>query len=265
MRYSWLIGGALLVAACAPTTPQVTPLDHLPALHGDYFAIDSRQTGHRYHIYVRTPEGYAENPGRHYPIVYVLDGDSLFPILAPTQLFLHYDDQLAEALVVGIAYGSFDPPQNRRRHDFTIGADAFGRFLAQELIPKTEQRVRADPARRILFGQSRGGGFVLHSAFTRPDLFWGRIASNPTLDSLPALSRTPAAASRPDLRLFVASGALDRPQYRQPLVEWFAQWQPKTGLPWTLRTETIDQGTHAADAPRVYRRAMHWLLAPPTQ
>lgn len=259
MRHSWITAAFVLVAACMPAE-RVTPLDHLPVLKGDYFAIDSRETGHRYHVYVRTPESYAGNLGRQYPIVYLLDGDSLFPMLAASQTFVEYDDEIGEALVVGIAYGSFDPPQNRRRHDFTEGADAFGRFLRRELIPAAEKRVRADPNRRILFGQSRGGGFVLHSAFTDPDLFWGRVASNPTLDLLPALARPPARGSRSDLRLLVASGTRDVPEIRQPALRWFQQWQARKDLPWTLRTETIEDGTHAADAARVYRLAMNWLL-----
>ena len=255
---SLAIAAALLVpvAAAAAQPATIVPLNHLPALAGDYFAIDSREAGHRYHVYVRTPEGYDENPAKRYPIVYLLDGDSLFALLAPTQLFLHYDDELPEALVVGIAYGSFDPPQNRRRHDFTAGADAFQRFLEKELIPATERRVRADPRRRILFGQSRGGGFVLHSAFTAPDLFWGLVASNPTLDLLPSLGRAPGVAARKDLHLLVTSGALDKPQYRGPLLQWFERWRGRPSLPWALRTETIPNGTHAADAARVYRLAM---------
>ena len=254
------------LAACTATPPvttasmPTTPLDHLAALEGDYFQIDSREAGHRYHIYVRFPEGYDPASERRYPAVYVLDGDSLFPLLAPTQLFLHYDDALPEALVIGIAYGSFDAPQNRRRHDYTVGADAFSRFLERELIPRIEQSFRADPARRVLFGQSRGGGFALHSAFTNPDLFWGRIASNPTLDLLPALQGTPRPAGKPGSRLFVASGERDRPQYRTPLMQWFETWSQRAGLPWLLRTETIPGGTHAADAGRVYRSAMHWLF-----
>ena len=259
-RHFWIAAIALLVAASRATAAPVTPLDHLPALAGDYFAIESREAGHRYHIYVRYPEGYAEQPAKRFPIVYLLDGDSLFPHLASMQLFLHYDDNLPDAVIVGIAYGSFDPPRNRRRQDFTDGAAAFGRFLERELLPLVERRVRGRPDRRILFGQSRGGGYVLHSAFTNPDLFWGRIASNPTLDLLPALSQRPAAATRTDLRLLVTSGALDRLHYRDPLLRWFAQWQGQRELPWTLRTQTLDGGTHAADAGRVYRIGMNWLL-----
>ena len=251
------------IAACSPLTPAtpVVPLTHLPALAGDYFAIDSRAAGHRYHIYIRYPDGYERQPERRWPVVYLLDGDSLFPYLAPHHLFLTYDDELPEAIIVGIAYGSFAPPVNRRDMDFGSGAAAFQAFLKKELLPEVERRTRADPERRILVGQSRGGGFVLYSAYTEPGLFWGRIASNP---SFPAhrdllLGAPPPAAPR-DLRLAVASGTRDRPQIRAGTVEWFAAVEGRP-LPWAFRRIELEGGTHAADMPNAYRRAMSWLFS----
>lgn len=254
------LAGCAVAPAAAPGSALVIPLDHLPVLTGQYFPIDSRETGHLYHIYISYPEGYGEQRAKRFPALYILDGDSLFPHLASNQRFLHYDDDVPGMLVVGIAYGSFEPPQNRRRHDFTVGADAFGRFLENELIPRVEQSVRADPARRMLLGQSRGGGFVLHSAFTRPDLFWGRIASNPTVDLLPSLLAAPAPASRRDLHLLVASGSLDDPQYANARADWLGRWTGRNDLPWTFRSETIEGGTHAADSARAHRLAMRWLF-----
>jgi predicted alpha/beta superfamily hydrolase len=252
------------ITACAVTAPPPigpkTPLDHLPALAGQYFPIRSEATGDQYHIYIRHPEGYRAEEARRYPVVYLLDGDSLFPYLAPHHLFLTYDDKLPEAIVVGIAYGSFAPPVNRRGPDFGEGARAFQAFLKRELIPAVEQRVRADPQRRILVGQSRSGGFVLYSAYTDPDLFWGRIASNPSFPThRETLFGAPAASSRRDLRLAVASGTRDNPSIRAGAVEWLDAQAGRT-TPWQVRRIEVDGGTHAADMPNAYRRAMHWLF-----
>lgn len=262
--FNWALAAALLAGCSAPAIEPraAVPLDHLPVLAGDYFAFLSREAGHRYHIYIRYPDAYDAEPDARYPILYVLDGDSLFPHLASNQIFLHYDDKVPDAIVVGIAYGSFDPPQNRRRHDFTVGAPAFSRFLERELIPRVERTLRSDPARRILLGQSRGGGYVLHSAFTNPDLFWGRIASNPTVDLLPSLAMAPVPATRTDLHLLIAGGSLDNPEYRQPRDVWVTALRARPRLPWALRTETIAGGTHAADSARVHRLAMQWLFKP---
>lgn len=269
---------AILLAACQVQKPTSTvasddlvPLDHLPALSGDYFKFQSEAVGRPFHVYVRLPEGYAENDA-HYPTVYVLDGDSLFPILAANHLFLTYDEDLPEAIVVGIAYGSFDPATNRRGFDFSApaadagaeqgGAPDFHHFLKQELIPEVEGRYRSDSSRRVLFGQSRGGYMVLYSAFTDPGLFWGRIASNPTFD--PGRDRffsTPPPSSRDDLGLVVTSGSRDRTYLREAALEWFDAWDDREPRPWSLRTATIDGGTHSAYSSESYREGVIWLFS----
>ena len=262
MRAAVRVLALLALAASLPTAAPAAPLEHLPALAGDYFALDSRAAGHRYHIYIRYPDGYAADPARRYPAVYLLDGDSLFPYLAPHHLFLTYDDELPEAIIVGIAYGSFASPVNRRDVDFGTGAAEFQNFLADELLPRVEARTRADPRRRVLVGQSRGGGFVLYSAYTRPGLFWGRIASNP---SFPAhrqlLLGPPPAGGSGDTRLAVVSGTRDRPPIRAGTLEWLAAAERRP-LPWAFRRIELDGGTHAADMPNAYRQAMNWLFKP---
>ena len=263
MGYLMSALAALALAGSTAQAAKPAPLDYLPALAGDYFPIQSQATGGLYHIYVRLPENYAAETERRYPTVYLLDGDSLFPYLGPHHLFLTYDDKLPEAILVGIAFGSFAPPVNRRGEDFGEGAAAFQRFLKQELIPAVEARVRADASRRILVGQSRGGGFVLYSAFTDPGLFWGRIASNPSfpdhepllLGAAPPLDRNAAAATR----LAVVSGTRDRPQIRSGTLEWFAAREGKPA-PWLLKRIELEGGTHAADMPNAYRQAMRWLF-----
>jgi hypothetical protein len=268
---------ALSMSGCQSIPPRASaktaavPLEHLPALDGGYFEFHSKSVGRRFHIYVRLPEGYEDDERARYPVVYVLDGDSLFPILAASHLFLTYDEGLPEAIIVGIAYGSFDPAVNKRSVDFSApasaatadqrGAHAFQRFLKEELIPKIEGRFRANPANRILFGQSRGGYMVLYSAFTDPDLFWGRIASNPAFDPGRERFFAPAApASRPDLGLVVTSGSRDRPALRQAALEWFAAWEGAEGKAWSLNAITLPGGTHAADSANSYRAGMIWLF-----
>jgi predicted alpha/beta superfamily hydrolase len=266
-----LCGAALLGAshecrgqAAGAETVEASPLDFLPALRGDYFRLHSGAVDRPFHIFVSLPQSYGDNLSARYPVVYVLDGDSLFPIVAPTHLFLTIDEDLPEAIIVGVAYGSFDPAINRRGFDFTPpasdagvdqgGAPAFHSFLKDELVPVVEGRYRADPTKRILFGQSRGGGMVLYSAFTDPDAFWGRIASNPTFDPGRSMffSRPPTA-SEEGLVLVVTSGSDDQSLLREAALEWFSAWDGVIDLPWRLHAVTIDGGTHAAFSPISYR------------
>lgn len=285
-----LLGLSLLVSAlwlggCAATHPQQrvaveaessstgapVPLDHLPALKGGYFPLVSRSTGRTHHVYVRLPEGYDAAQDKAWPVVYVLDGDSLFPLLASTHLFLGYDEKLPEAIIVGIAYGGFDPDTNKRNIDFTAsgadtrpgegGAQQFHDFLREQLLPEVEGRYRADATRRVLVGQSRGGYFVLWSALQDPDLFWGRIASNPGFaPAREQLFSTPAAHRRDDLRVVVASGARDTQARVRGAAEWTTAWAGRADAPWEVELVVLPEGTHAASIGEAYRRAMLWLF-----
>lgn len=269
----FFVAGLAFLSATAAAAPAVVqtagavPLDHLPALRGDYFRIQSRTLDRPFHIYVRLPADYETKPKQIYPVVYLLDGDSLFPILAPTHLLLTYDERLPEAIVVGIAYGGFDPAVNFRHLDFTApatsvptgeaGASAFLQFLETELLPAVEHRYRVDPAQRILFGQSLGGSFVLYSAFTRPDLFWGRIASNPALSrSFDFFVGTAETGRREDLSLIIASGTRERPGLLRDTERWLEAWLERRDKPWSLHVARIEGGTHAANSTDAYRAGM---------
>ncbi len=275
---AFAIGLLLLLSACVGVAQAeepakgIGPIAHLPALAGDYFPLDSTQTNSRYHIFVRLPEGYAERPEANWPVVYLLDGDSTFPMLAPQHLFLTYDEGLPEAIIVGIAYGGFGEI-NRRGFDFRSvlegggegGSPAFLRMLEQELLPKIDARYRTDASKRVLVGQSRGGSFVLFAAVQMPALFHGLIASNPSPD-YPDLLLHGVGQDMPDMRtnglLILASGSRDRPLLRHEALEWSRTFATRGDLPWRAKFLDIEEGTHAASLPEVYRRAMLEIFPP---
>jgi len=204
-------------------------------------------------------------------VVYVLDGDSLFPLLAPTHLFLHYDESLPDAIIVGIAYGGFDPSVNRRNIDFSApgddtpagedGAPAFLETLRTQLMAEVERRFRVDPARRVLVGQSRAGYFVLWSALQAPDLFWGRIASNPAFTrTRDALFAPPSDPMRAHASVVLVSGGRDLPLRVRNAHEWYGVWTAREDRPWSLQLIELPTGTHAASIGEGYRQAMLWLF-----
>lgn len=284
LRTVRLLFGLLLVVICALATPVMSEparstasgfqqLSYLPGLAGDYFFFDSNKVGRGFHIFVRLPESYEHDGATEYPVVYVLDGDSLFPIIAPNHLFLTYDKGVPEAIIVGIAYGSFEPHINLRGYDFSApaadaeedqgGAPGFLAFLEKELLPKIDNSYSVDTAKRVLFGQSRGGYMVLYAAFTQPNLFSGYIASNPSFDPGRELFHK-VPANSPQLenrsRLMVTSGSNDYPHLRKAALEWDSIWKGRTDLPWVLRFETIDEGTHASYSATSYRMGITWML-----
>jgi predicted alpha/beta superfamily hydrolase len=268
-----ILFGLLLLATALPAHAQQGADVPFPAaLRGEAFRLESATLGRGFDIYVRLPPDY-DPEGPAYPVVYLLDGDSLFPILAANHLFLTYDEGLPEAVVVGIAYGGFDPSVNRRGLDFQspdegfpaeqAGAEAFHAVLTDELLPIIERRFNVDPDRRVLFGQSRGGNLVLYSAVTHPDVFWGRIASNPSLTpGMGSIIGSAAQASRDDLMVVVTSGERDRADLRTEAVFWVETWSGRDApnRPWQVRLIPIAGGTHAANTPDAYRAGMLGLF-----
>lgn len=226
------------------------------------------------HLYVRTPEGAPRDPARRYPTVYLLDGGVTFPLLSSYYHYLRIGEQLPELLLVGISYGSdtFEGG-NYRASDFTAPAaerDWWGKapvfqdMLADELMPMIEARYASDPERRVVLGHSLGGQFVLYSALTRPQLFWGHIASNPALHrNLDFFLGWKGGAEMPReaTRLLVAEGELDDERFRVPAMEWIDYWSaPGRERPFVLEVRMLPGQTHLSAAPESFRQGLQWLF-----
>ena len=254
-------------------------LGHLQALnHAAYHRVHATVLDRPFHAFVRLPEDH-EASDRAYPTIYLLDGGVTFPLLAGYYPLLRADAAAPEAVLVGISYGTGDPEAGNFRHvDYTAPTSDNGHagrapdykaFLADQLIPLVERTYRADPARRVLFGQSRGGQFVLYAALTEPDLFWGHIASNPAIHrNLPFFLRHHAPSGREPARLFVSSAEHDWPALREAALQWSEHWAGRPSTGWDIAFITLNGETHASAAPTAFRRALDWLFSdtrPPGQ
>ena len=78
-------------------------------------------------------------------------------------------------------FRSTDYTAPSEERDYWGGAEKCQLFLSSELLPRIENDYRSDSSQRVIFGQSIGGQFVLYTALTESNLFWGHIASNPAL------------------------------------------------------------------------------------
>lgn len=263
---------ALLALSTATSAVETRYLQGL----GDtrYTRVDSDVLGRSFHVYTMLPDGYERSADEQYPTIYLLDGGALFPLLTAYYRYLNHGEEIPEAIVVGISYGgdSFEGG-NYRSTDYTAaslerdywgGAGKFQQFLSDELLPYIEKTYRARADRRIIFGQSIGGQFVLYTALTRPDLFWGHIASNPALHRnlpffLEAHGRAEVTGERS--RLFVGSGSEDDPRFRVPAIEWVEHWSGEDQKPWQLKTMILEGHTHMSAPPASFRHGMIWLFS----
>ncbi len=282
-----LLTAAALAFAAGTVRAAEEPADlrHLQGL-GEvrYHYLESKLLERGFHIFVRLPESYAEREADKFPTVYLLDGGITFPLLGAYYRYLSLAGEVPDMILVGIGYGTADWQRgNLRGTDFTApsterehygGAERFQNVLRTELLPLIEGRYRSDAARRLIFGQSLGGQFVLFTALTDPELFWGHIASNPALHrnlefflqqrvaSEGEVPGHPAdgQAGQPRARVFVSSAEFDDERFRGPALRWMEHWSGRQGVGWELRAVTLDGHGHFTAAPEAFRQGVGWIF-----
>ncbi len=260
----------LLIIILLLTSPlAAAELTHLHSLNTtQQFTFKSEINEHTYHIYVKSPAQPEE--GKRYPTVYLLDGGTTFPMFASYSHYLKFAEDLPEVIIVGISYGTDDWQEgNRRSTDFTApsterefwgGAEKFSDMLRRELFPKIEKQTPSDPDKRIVFGQSLGGQFVIYSMMFEPDLFFGHISSNPALHRNVKYFQQRPDQTETKQNLFVARARNDAEQFVQALDVWLEHWNT-AGYPWTMQTMWFEGHNHFSIAPNAYRQGMMYFLS----
>lgn len=165
-------------------------------------AMKSKIEGREYQIFISKPMD--EPPPSGYPIIYVLDANSVFgTIVEAVRLQSKRSEKtgVIPAVIVGIGYSTDAPFSSNRYYDFTMasspeklperpngkpwpphgGADNFLNFIEKELKPEVQRYIDIDRKRQTLFGHSLGGLFVLNTLFTNPTLFQTYIAGSPSI------------------------------------------------------------------------------------
>lgn len=211
------------LSASSQTRDAMLPI-HAPAIGDSLF------------LRISVPETYADSVSQRYPVVYLLDANLYFDIMAAT--FHRYSEVglLPPAILVGVGYKNFAAMDSLRARDYTFpralpeyemnvsdGGAGFYAALTEQIIPELDAAYRTDTSRRILLGHSLGGYFVLYAlqqglaVKTAP--FSGYVAASPSADYnrgyiLNALRNTVANKAAKPL-LFVAFGGLEDAENRE--------------------------------------------------
>ncbi len=193
MRQVSLLSAALVGVAASVAIAQ-TPGKYPPVTipNTEVRSLHSTVTGRNYDIYLYLPAQMGRDPSRKYPVLYLLDGQWDFKLLASIQGGLLYDKFVPDVIVAGITYsGAAANYDSLRAVDYTPAASPanpgsgqgalFLSFLETELLPFVESNYPADPSRRALMGASLGGLFALYAMFTKPALFSGYAAGSPAV------------------------------------------------------------------------------------
>ena len=185
------------LAGCAPAAlaaePYVLDATEVRDIHAHALKRD-------YQLIVALPDSYRSST-RRYPVLFVTDANYALPVARNIAQRLHKHAGLEEAIVVGLSYAKGDSPNFSRRRDYTpttptagghtsdmagrapaFGeADAYGRFIADEVFPFIAAQYRADMGRKIFIGHSYGSLLGLQLLLTRPDTFEHYILGSPSL------------------------------------------------------------------------------------
>ena len=147
--------------------------------------LNSKILNEKRELIIYVPNSYNQNNYKRYPVIYLLDGGTLFTSFSGVVDRLSSDasPQIPEMIVVGI-----NTSQNRLRDasptksmigyrgieeaglEVTGGANTFLEFIEKELIPYIDSTYRTN-AYRTFVGYSFTGLPILHSLFTQKDLF----------------------------------------------------------------------------------------------
>ena len=190
----------------------------------------SQALGNSREITVFLPPGYAQEPTRRYPTLYVNDGQDQEALqLHETLAKLFQRQQIPPIIVVAVPtnddrlqeYGTAVCPNAQELG--TKAAD-YGRFLTNELMPAINQHFRTsqNPADIGIFGVSLGGLSAFDIAWNHPDQFgvvgvmsgsfWWRAGVEETAvppGRLIAHEMVRGTAGRPNLRLWFEAATQD--------------------------------------------------------
>ena len=153
------------------------------------YKIYSNIVSDTFFVYLKLPKEYS--PEKKYPILYLLDGDILFPMAYGEIRYLQYGNYVPDLIIVGIGYGTLmsSKKNGMRERDYSLTEDPHNKetghaekfllALQKEIQPFVEGKYSVDKNNRILFGHSLGGLFALYAYSSRCELFDSYIISSP--------------------------------------------------------------------------------------
>jgi len=188
-----------------------------------------------YGLHISLPITYV-NSERTYPVVYLTDGNGLFPLVRCISEGLSGGLEIPRLIIVGIGYDTDDAREwgrlrerdllptdasatdAARRQEFTKTgirrgqAGSFLRFIREELKPFINSNYRTNPEDSTYIGNSYGGLFGLYVLFHHPDTFNRYVIGSPAIhhdNKVALVYESNYAANHNDLpvRMFMAVGA----------------------------------------------------------
>lgn len=232
------------------------------------------------------------------PIIYVLDGNTLFGLTCQVVRLLEIgSDGIPPAVVIGIGYPTGSSPEDQRRRralrlrDFTPteddgywrntfsgtelpghesavhtgGASTFRNFMRDELQPFVKSYLGVDSLDQTLVGMSLGGLFTLHTFFITPRMFSRWVAVSPSIwwngrALLDIESAVGGEIADIPARLFISEGSAEEEETRVNIQELVTRLRNPRYRKLDLTHHQFDGETHQSVFPSAISRGLRTVL-----
>lgn len=237
--------------------------------------VASPELGNRRDVLVYLPPSYVGS-GRHYPVVYMHDGQNLFDHATSFAGEWHVDETMErlagegiEAIIVGVPnmgaeradeYGPFpDERAGGGRGDAYVG------FLADTLRPLIDSRFRTrrEVGQTGIMGSSLGGLISLYAFLRRPDVFGFAGAMSPSLwFARGAIFDVAASAGSWTGRVYLDTGTAEGREHLRRTREMARQLRRQAAHPRRQIRYVEDRGARHDEVAwsSRFERAIRWLL-----
>lgn len=184
----------LLLFAASRVQSQNTETYKYPS--SDVLTIHSNVLNEDRKIYIHCPKPDSADLGKRFPILYIMDADNHFELLAQYADYLSRPDVLAipQIIVVGITntdrrrdltpiksiLNYLGKPDSNNISKLSGGNENFLQFIRSELIPTIDKNYKTEPY-KIFAGHSFGGLSAINCMLNHPDMFDAYVAVSPSL------------------------------------------------------------------------------------
>ena len=212
--FHWSVGTNYLAVMDTPGGKDIYPhfFSGTDGSISDPIDFYSHAASASYRIRVYFPPGHDENTLKRYPVLYMHDGNNLF---FPAEAFMGNDwnvegtmDRLDSMNIIDkvIVVGIY--PRDRMNEYTKPGYETYGRFVADELKPEVDAKLRTlpSPDRTAVMGSSLGGVVSLYLAWQRPDAFGKAACLSSTFDYRDDLFERIASEPKRGVELYIDSG-----------------------------------------------------------
>lgn len=145
------------------------------------FIIEAPQLGRSKTIWVYLPFNYEES-GRHFPVIYMHDGQNVFDHAESIKREWHAEDKLnhlhSEAIIIGIEHGGnthrIDEMTPYKNEKYGGGhADDYLEFIVDTLKPYVDKNYKTlvNKEQTTIFGSSVGGLISFYALLKYPEIF----------------------------------------------------------------------------------------------